>query len=88
MITIATDAEFLERDYQLRAQFDAARGRFWPGLTGVPDAEIERRREAALKRMLSTPHQPQKPIGKQKASPKPQKRTVGNGRARVGKGRA
>jgi hypothetical protein len=29
-----------------------------------------RSREAALKRMLSTPHQPHQPIGKKKASPK------------------
>jgi hypothetical protein len=28
------------------------------------EAEAVRRREAALKRMLSTPHQPHKPIGK------------------------
>jgi len=28
------------------------------------EAETTRRREAALKKMLSTPHQPHKPIGK------------------------
>ena len=33
------------------------------------EQETVRRREAALKRMLATPHQPQ-PIGKKKASPK------------------
>jgi len=32
--------------------------------------ETVRSREAALKRMLSTPHQPHQPIGKKKASPK------------------
>jgi hypothetical protein len=30
------------------------------------EAEAVRRREAALKRMLFTPHQPHKPIGKKK----------------------
>jgi hypothetical protein len=28
------------------------------------DAETEQRREAALRRMLSTPHKPHKPLGK------------------------
>jgi hypothetical protein len=35
------------------------------------EAETVRRREAALKRMLATPHKPHKPIGKRKTSPKP-----------------
>ena len=35
----------------------------------LSEAETVRRREAALKRMLATPHQPHKPIGK-KTSPK------------------
>lgn len=30
------------------------------------DEETERRREVALKRMLSTPHKPHKPLGKKK----------------------
>jgi len=30
------------------------------------ERETERRREAALKRLLSTPHKPHKPIGKKK----------------------
>lgn len=43
----------------------------------MDEAEIDRRREAALKRMLVTPHKPQKPIGKKKkspAKPKPKKK--------------
>jgi hypothetical protein len=32
------------------------------------EAETERRREAALKRMLSTPHKPHKPLGKKNES--------------------
>jgi hypothetical protein len=35
------------------------------------EAETERRRETALKRMLSTPHKPHKPLGeKKKSTPK------------------
>jgi hypothetical protein len=30
------------------------------------EAETEARREAALKRMLATPHKPQQPIGKRR----------------------
>jgi hypothetical protein len=40
------------------------------------EQETFRRREAALKRLLSTPHKPHKPIGKKKTSHKrkPKKR--------------
>ncbi len=48
------------------------------------EKETVRRREAALERMLATPHKPHKPIGKKKASPA--KRTAGKGR--VGKARS
>lgn len=48
------------------------------------EREAAERREAALKRMLATPHKPHKPIGR-KASPA--KRTAGKGRARAGKPR-
>jgi hypothetical protein len=34
------------------------------------EEETERRRKAALKRMLSTPHKPHRPIGKKKKSPR------------------
>jgi len=38
------------------------------------EEETERRREAALKRMLSTPHRPHKPMGKKKKQKDAKKR--------------
>jgi hypothetical protein len=45
------------------------------------ERETIARREAALKRMLSTPHQPHKPVGKSKTRP------ASKGRVHKGKGR-
>jgi len=40
------------------------------------DRETVQRREAALKRMLSTPHKPHKPIGRRRPSLKDKRPTV------------
>jgi hypothetical protein len=45
------------------------------------EKETEQRREAALKRMLTTPHQPHKPIEKKAKSPRPKRGGAKQGNA-------
>ena len=49
------------------------------------DHEVEKRRDDALRRALTTPYKPQDAL--KKTNEKPQKPTTGKGRARVGKAR-
>jgi hypothetical protein len=45
------------------------------------DQEAVERREAALMRMLTTPHQPHKPIAKKAKSPRPKRAAAKRGSA-------